>query len=117
MSLAELSDAHLSCRDLRHTWAHHSVWTEPLGGGRVVHRLLRCVRGCGTHRWDTYNARTMERIDRRYQYDPAYLLKGEGATPSADEVRMEVFLRLQQGSEMPVGMPEEAEAVLGRSGK
>ena len=87
------------------------MWTERVGRQRLIHRLLRCVRGCGTYRWDTYNARTMERTHRSYRYDDEYLLSGQGQTPSGDEVRSEVFSRMSR--DIPERAPDEARKILG----
>lgn len=108
--LTDLDDVHLQCRDLRHTWEQRSAWTERAGRTQQVHRLLRCARGCGTFRWDTYNARTMERTHVSYRYDDRYLLQGNERPPNGDEVRTEVFRRLR--GDMPKEPPPEARDIL-----
>lgn len=109
--LTELDDLQLQCRDLRHTWDQWGSWIEHIGRSRILHRLLGCRRGCGTLRWDTYNARTMERVNVRYRYDEAYLLTGREHAPSGDEVRKEVFRRAN--GNIPDSPPQEVRDVLG----
>lgn len=99
VTLGELKDEYLDCRDLRHAWGKSSDWSVLRGiGGRVIQftRVVICSR-CDTERHETYALPSMEVLTRRYRYPEGFLMQGSGQgtgrTPIST-VRREMFHRL-----------------------
>lgn len=86
-----LSDQHLLCRDIGHTWRPARAWIEDGTYGR----MMRCLR-CKTERHQTLT-HAGHVLANRYDYPDGYLApKGHGvmAGEDRDGLRLESVLRL-----------------------
>ena len=95
VTVRDLPDDFLACRDLRHAWEPVAYFQERNGQTRTapVIRLLRCLR-CGTKRRDTLKNQFSEKTTHYYGHPEGYKLSGTGRTPS-DVIRKEVVRRAE----------------------
>ena len=82
MSVANIPESFLWCRDVLHSWDPYSASVGKAGRLREVHQVLLCVR-CGTFKT---RFMTPAGIIRRtsYRYPPGYLLAEQGRMSPAD---------------------------------
>jgi hypothetical protein len=92
-----LSDDHLECRDLRHSWKTHqgfSVEQKKVRGRRmtVYNRILLCTR-CGLLRTDYFD-RNLDRVAIHYDYPDGYqVARGMDGSRGARAIRIEIVTR------------------------
>lgn len=70
----------------------HPVLPRPEFGWRLS---LRCMRNCGTERHDLIDARTGEKIGRRYIYAEGYRNTRSDPRPTSAEFRQAMYARLR----------------------
>ena len=102
VTLDDLQDDYLECRDLRHAWRRsslHDISVVRNTAGKVIEftRVITCSR-CGTERHSTFAVPSMQIVRNRYSYPSGYQLLGSHSDPSlrvdAGDIRREVFKRV-----------------------
>lgn len=94
-SLADLKEAALLCRDLKHAWEHAGAYVVRRWRGqpREVSRVLYCPR-CTTERHDYYHLPSWVKERASYRYPEGYQLAAGGGHVRGEDVRAEVFSRV-----------------------
>lgn len=102
VTLEDLQDTYLECRDLRHAWRRsslHDISVTRNTSNKIIEftRVITCAR-CGCERHQTYSVPSMEIRRSRYVYPQGYMLIGSHSDPSnrvdAGDIRREVFKRV-----------------------
>lgn len=102
VTLDDLRDDYLECRDLRHAWRRstmHDISVVRNTSGKIIEftRVITCSR-CGTERHSTFTVPGMQVVRNRYSYPAGYMLMGSHSDPAlrvdASDIRREVFKRV-----------------------
>ena len=99
VTVRDLKDEFLDCRDLRHAWGKASDWGITRNtSGRIIEftRVVVC-RKCKTERHEKFSVPSMEVVNRRYLYPEGFLMPGSGfgtTHTKTQAVRREMLLRL-----------------------
>lgn len=87
VSIDDVREEHLECRDYMHSWKPYTA--KEVKKGRVVERVLRCER-CKTLKKQTLAIRRDRAFlsTGSYQYAEGYLIKGMGHVTQEDKAKL-----------------------------
>lgn len=94
VTVSDISDESLSCRDLRHPWQFVTDYTlvREKGAASIITRHLMCPR-CTAERFDTFGVPSFMLLSSRTKYPKGYQTRGLKKRTPINEVRREYFSR------------------------
>src|SRR4051812_32477648 len=97
VTVVDISEESLVCRDLRHPWNRVTdfVLVKTRGAPSIFTRHLKCPR-CDTQRFDTYAVPSFELLKTKTVYPKDYQLHGLKERVRISEVRREMFERTKR---------------------